>query len=174
MTEEEMLVLTINQSALAEGYGSVRITPEVMQVLGILQQGGQPTQEQAQLVLNGVDAIDDKDALDTEELGNIKAATTAYNATIKALAEANGLAYVNSNALLTQVATGGIAFDAGTLTSTFVTGGAFSLDGVHPTPRGQALIANEIIEQINTVYNSTVPKVNIGNYGTVTLSNNLQ
>lgn len=174
MTEEELLVLTINQQALGEGYGSVVLTPEVMQVLGLLQQGGQPTMEQAQLVLNAVSGIDDKDVLDKEEIENIAVATAAYNTTIKGLAQANGLAFVDIKALLNQLANGGVAFDSGTLTSTFVTGGAFSLDGVHPTPRGYAAIANEIMESINITYGSTVPMVNVGNYNTVTLSNDVQ
>src|SRR5690606_24802913 len=174
MTEDELLVLTINQAELQQGYGSVRLTPEVMQVLGLLQQGGQPSPEQAQLVLNAVSGIDDKDALDRDEIENITTATAAYNATIRGLAQAKGLAYVDARTLLNQVAQGGIPFDGGSLTSTFVTGGTFSLDGVHPTPRGYAAIANEIIERINATYNATVPKVNIGNYGTVTLSNDVQ
>lgn len=174
MTQEELLVLTIDQAALAQGYGSVRLTPEVMQVLGILQQGGQPTQEQAQLVLDAVSGIDDKDALDREEIDNIAAATNAYNTTIRNLAQANELAFVDAQGLLNQLANGGISFDAGTLTSEYVTGGAFSLDGVHPTPRGYAAIANEIIRQINVTYGSTVPGVNIGNYGTITISNEVQ
>lgn len=174
MTQEELLVLTIDQAALAQGYGSVRLTPEVMQVLGILQQGGQPTQEQAQLVLDAVSGIDDKDALDREEIDNIAAATNAYNTTIRNLAQANELAFVDAQGLLNQLANGGISFDAGTLTSEYVTGGAFSLDGVHPTPRGYAAIANEIIRQINATYGSTVPGVNIGNYGTITISNEVQ
>lgn len=174
MKEDELLILTINQAELQQGYGSVRLTPEVMQVLGLLQQGGQPTKEQAQLVLNAVSGIDDKDALDEEEIENIATATAAYNATIHNLAEVNGLAHVDARSLLNQVAQGGIRFDGGSLTSTFVTGGAFSLDGVHPTPRGYAAIANEIISQINSTYNATVPKVNIGNYNTVTLSNDVQ
>ncbi len=174
MTEDELLVLTINQADLREGYGSVDLTPEVMQVLGILQQGGQPTQEQTKLVLNAVSGIDDKDALDEEEIDNITTATAAYNATILSLAESNGLVHVDARALLNMVAKGGIPYDGGSLTSTFVTGGAFSLDGVHPTPRGYAAIANEIIDGINNTYTSTVPKVNIGNYNTVTLSNEVQ
>jgi len=174
MTDKELLVLTIDQGALAQGYGSVVLKPEVMQVLGILQAGGQPTAEQAQMVIDAVSGIDDKDALDTDELQHIATATASYNATIKGLAQANGLAFVDTSALLTKVANGGVSYDAGTLTSTFATGGAFSLDGVHPTPRGYALIANSILDAVNSKYGSTVPKVNIGNYGTVTLSNNVQ
>lgn len=171
MTQEELLVLTIDQGELAQGYGSVRLTAGVLEVLGILQAGGEPTQEQAQLVLNAVDGIEDKDVLDETELENIATATAAYNAIIQQLAQAHDLAFVDANALLTQLAHGGISFDAGTITSEFVTGGAFSLDGVHPTPRGYAAIANEIIERINVTYSAGIPKVNIGNYGTVTLSN---
>ncbi|MGB7785370.1 MAG: G-D-S-L family lipolytic protein [Salinimicrobium sp.] len=172
MTEEELLLLTIDQTALKQqGYGSAAITPAVMEVLGILQQGGQPTQEQAQTVLYAVNAIDDKDALDAQELENINNARVAFNQTIKGLAESKGLAFVDAAAMLEQTATTGINFDAGVVTSTFATGGAFSLDGIHLTPRGYALVANRIIESINQTYNSTVPKVNIGTYGTVTPSN---
>lgn len=174
MTEEELLVLTIDQVALAQGYGSVVLTPEVMQVLGLLQQGGQPSQEQAQLVLDAVSGIDDEDALDISELTNIEAATDAYNTTIRGLAQANQLAFFDARAKLNQAANEGIPYDAGVVTSTYVTGGAFSLDGVHPTPRGHAIIANGVIEEINAAFDATVPKVNIGNYGTITLSNGVQ
>ncbi|HET7360390.1 MAG TPA: G-D-S-L family lipolytic protein [Salinimicrobium sp.] len=168
MTEEGLLLFTINTGALAQGYGSVMLTPEVMQVLGILQAGGQPTPEQAQLVLNAVSGIDDADALSTAELENINTARTAFNQTIQAVAEANGLAYVDTASFLTELANGGIAFDAGVLTSAYVTGGAFSLEGIHLTPRGYALVANKIIEAINETYGASVPKVNIGTYGTIT------
>jgi hypothetical protein len=174
MTAEELLVLTIDQGALAQGYGSVVLTPEVMQVLGILQAGGNPTAEQAQLVLGAVSGVDDKDVLDTQELQALATATNSYNTTIKSVAQANGLAFADTNLLLKQVASGGVAFDGGVMTSAFVTGGAFSLDGVHPTPRGYAAVANLVIDAINQTYGSTAPKVNIGAYGTVTLSNEVQ
>ena len=174
MTEEELLLLTINTGALAQGYGSVQLTPEVMQVLGILQAGGQPTAEQAQLVLGAVAGVDDKDVLDASEIEAVATATAAYNTTIEAVATANGLAFVDVKALLTQVNTTGVPYDGGVITSTFATGGAFSLDGVHPTPRGQAFTANNAIEAINETYHASVPKVNIGAYPTITPSNNVQ
>ena len=34
-------------------------------------------------------------------------------------------------------------------TTTFASGNLFSLDGVHPTPRGYAVVANEFIRVIN-------------------------
>jgi len=110
--------------------------------------------------------------LSTTEQTRITAASMAYNATIQALAGAKGLAYVDAKTALARVANGGVAYDGGVLTSQFVTGGAFSLDGVHPTPRGYAYTANLIIKAINETYDATIPMVHIGNYATVTLANN--
>ena len=115
--------------------------------------------------------LGDADVLIPEEQAAVVAAQTSYNATIQAVAQANGLAFVDARAILNQLASSGISFDAGTLTSTFATGGAFSLDGVHPTPRGYAYLANQAIAEINEMYGSNIPTVNIGSYGTVNISN---
>ncbi len=174
MTASELLVLTIDQGALAQGYGSVVLSQDVLQALGTLQATGTVSPEQGQLILSAVSGVDDKDALDTQEIQAVTAATTSYNATIKGIAQANGLAYADTNVLLNQVANGGISFDGGIVTSQFVTGGGFSLDGIHLTPRGYAAVANLVIDAINSTYKSTVPKVNIGAYGTITLNNDVQ
>ena len=136
--------------------------------------GGTPTAEQAAILFGGVNGLDDADVLDSAEISEIQTATTSFNQTIAAVANANGLAMVDANELLNNVADGGLSFDGGTVTATYATGGAFSLDGVHLTPRGYAIVANEIIYQINATYGSTVPKVNVGQYGTITLSNDVQ
>ncbi|NJW53624.1 G-D-S-L family lipolytic protein [Salinimicrobium oceani] len=130
------------------------------------------TQEQAgQLSVNGVTyPMEDKFVLVPSEIQAINTARTAYNQIIQQLAESKGLTFVDAAAILEETAGGGITFDGGVLTSTFATGGAFSLDGVHLTPRGYALVANRIIEAINSTYDATVPKVNIGAYGTITPS----
>jgi len=173
MTADEKLVLTIDQAALAQGYGAVSLSPQVMQILGALQQGQTPTQQEANTLFGAVNGIDDADALDEAEIANVRQATTAYNASIKSMADANGLGYVDAQTLLNQLAEGGISFDGGTITSEFASGGAFSLDGIHLTPRGNAVMANEIIKVINSTYNAGVPKVNPGTYGTITLSNDI-
>jgi hypothetical protein len=171
MTEDELLLLTISQSALAQGYGSVVLTPEVLQVLAILQQGGTPTPEQAQLVLNAVSGIDDQDVLDMSELNAIANARMSYNAIIESIAQDKGLAFVDVNQLLID-SQNGVPFDGGVMTSDFVTGGAFSLDAVHLTPRGYAYIANATIQAINETYGSTLPTVNLGDYRTIATSDN--
>lgn len=102
--------------------------------------------------------LQDSAVLTASETAEVKTATDAYNATILALANSKELAFVDANAALIQVANGGVVFDNFHMTSDFVKGGAFSLDGVHPSARGQAYIANKFIEAINAKYGSTLRK----------------
>ena len=154
MTENELLLLTIDQGALANGYGTVTLTPEVLQVLGILQLGGIPTPEQANLVLSAVNGIDDRDVLDTEELEQITAAISGYNTTIQSVADASAdIALLDLNQTLKDLRTG-IDFDNFNITSSLVTGGAFSLDGIHLSARGYALMANQFLNAIDTTFGS--------------------
>jgi lysophospholipase L1-like esterase len=108
--------------------------------------------------------MQDNTTLTATETAEVKTATTSYNNTIESLATSKGLAFMNANLFLTQVANGGITADGFTMTSTYVTGNAFSLDGVHPSPRGYALIANKFIEAINLKYGSNLKGVDIGKY----------
>ncbi len=98
------------------------------------------------------------------EVAEIKTFTDAYNTTIEAAAEANGLAIFNAKVVMDQLTTTGINANGYTLTSTYVSGGAFSLDGVHPSPRGYALIANKFIEAINAKYGSNLKGVSLYDY----------
>jgi lysophospholipase L1-like esterase len=154
MTEEELLVLTIDQGALAQGYGSVVLTNEVLQVLGILQSGGSITPQQGALVIGAISGIDDKDALDTDEITEISTAISGFNATIQNAASSAGFGFVDANAIFQQMANGGYSDGDFTLTTNLVTGGTVSLDGVHPTSRGYALVANEFLKAIDVAYGS--------------------
>lgn len=108
--------------------------------------------------------MQDKAILSAGEAALVKTATDAFNAKIKAVATAKGLAFVDANALQSRVATGGITANGFTVTSAFITGGGFSTDGVHPSPRGYALIANSFIDAINKTYGSNLKGVDLGNY----------
>ncbi len=155
MMEEELLLLTIDSSALVQGYGSAVVSDEVLQVLGLLQGGGTPTPQQAQLVLDAVSGIDDQDALDSEELGFLAEAVSSYNATITQVASDNDLALVDLDAILEQASsTDGITFDDYTLNTSLVFGGLVSLDGVHLNARGYALMANSFLQAIDNKYGS--------------------
>lgn len=166
MTEDELLLLTIDQNALRNlGYGSIAVTPEVLDIAAKLQAfnagtSAPPTTEEGLTYLNAVNAIDDQDALDTDELTAISTAVTSYNQTLETIADSNpNIALYDANADLATLSSGGITSRGVTITSTLVTGGGFSLDGVHLSPRGNAVIANRMIEAINSNFNSTLQPV---------------
>lgn len=96
----------------------------------------------------------DKWVLLPEEQQEIATATAQFNQVISGVASSNGFALLDANFLLDQMATSGLASNDFVLTSNLVTGGAFSLDGVHPTSRGYALIANETLKAIDITYGS--------------------
>jgi len=102
--------------------------------------------------------MQDSTTLTAAEALEVINATDAFNVSIKAIAEAKGLAFVDANALLRALANGGIRFENYTMTATYVQGGAFSLDGIHITARGNAYIANKFLEAINTTYGSNFPE----------------
>ncbi|MFV8342472.1 G-D-S-L family lipolytic protein [Flavobacterium sp. XS2P39] len=108
--------------------------------------------------------LQDKHILIPTEIAELKAATDLFNITIKTLADSKGLAFVDANAIMSQLFNGGIVSNSFTMLSTFVTGGSFSLDGVHPSPRGQALLANKFILAINAKYGSNLKGVDLGSY----------
>jgi len=108
--------------------------------------------------------LQDAHILIPSETAEIKIATDAYNVSIKAIADAKGLAFVDTKAIMDQLSSTGVVSNSFTLTSAYVTGGAFSLDGVHPSPRGYALIANAFSAAINAKYASTLKKVDLSLY----------
>ncbi len=108
--------------------------------------------------------LQDSAVLTADETLQVKTATDAFNASIQTIANSKGLAIVDTRSLLNQVAATGVTSDFFTLTSAYATGGAFSLDGVHPSPRGYALIANAFMKQINAKYGSNLKAVSLGDY----------
>ncbi|CAL2081659.1 G-D-S-L family lipolytic protein [Tenacibaculum sp. 190524A05c] len=107
------------------------------------------------LSVNGVAVpLADKWVLTPEEQNNIRVATDSYNATLKAVADGKGLGFVDFNAILQQAATTGLTFGDFTMTTSLVTGGLVSLDGVHLTARGYGLMANEFLKATDATYGS--------------------
>lgn len=121
--------------------------------------GGDPTK------VNGLSVpLADNWVLTKDEVNEVKKATDAYNLAIKAIADEKGLAFVNTVNTMTQLSSGGVRFGNFVMSSTYVTGGAFSLDGVHPSARGYGLIANIFIDAINEKYGSTLRHVDLAQY----------
>jgi len=101
--------------------------------------------------------------LDAQEVAVINNATTAYNVVIKAAADSKGIALADMNAHLRSLKSG-LVYDGMTFSTSFVTGGVFSLDGVHLNQQGAAIVANFFIDAINKTYSANVPKAEITQY----------
>lgn len=94
--------------------------------------------------------------LTRKEVKKIRKATKKYNAKLKALADANGWAFVDINSVLTEIARDGLAIEGvGTVTTAYL-GGVFGLDGVHPSATGHAVVASLAVDAINAKYGTSL------------------
>jgi lysophospholipase L1-like esterase len=92
------------------------------------------------------------DVLRAPQVLETRAIIDAYNLIIAIL--------VDIHTLTDQIRSQGIEADGHHLTNAFL-GGVFSLDGVHPTNTGYAVIANKFITTLNQTRGTSIPLVNI-------------
>ncbi|GAB4028450.1 DUF459 domain-containing protein [Spirosoma gilvum] len=120
--------------------------------------------------LSASNPVPDQYVLDASEVTLLNTRINEFNTIMKTQADAKGAVYVDVNPVFQQLTqTGGYTLNGITYSATFIQGGVFSLDGIHLTPAGYAMVANEIIKGINTKYSSTIPQVNPANYRRVLL-----
>jgi hypothetical protein len=81
------------------------------------------------------------------------------NVVIKAAAAANGFLYFDFYAVSQDFAAHGRSFGGITITKDFVTGGAFAYgNAVHPSNIGYMILADELIQFINSSYGVSIPR----------------
>ena len=80
---------------------------------------------------------------------------STLNGIISTIAAQFDLPVVDANGILNDIHDHGLHYAGTEITTDFITGGLFSLDGVHPTSKGYGVIANEFIEVINRGHYST-------------------
>lgn len=98
--------------------------------------------------------------LDPAEQQTLGGVITAYNAYIAAKAASIGFAYLDPNPILgAQRATNAIPRFPDFTSGTAPFGSLISLDGVHPRGAAHVLIANALIDVINTQYGTTLSHV---------------
>ncbi len=136
-----------------------------------LVMAGVPAETAGQLSVNGLTyPLQDKWVLVESEQIALYSATDSFNSTLKTAANGAGLAFVDANAILQEMSGTGYANGDFILTDDLVTGGAFSLDGLHGTARGNVIIANEIMKAIDATYGSNFEAagelLDVGNYPT--------
>lgn len=113
-----------------------------------------------QMLQMGGGILDPKYYLDPAEIAAIKGATDAYNQTIEQTAAKFGATIVDVRKLVANLAQTGIVVQGQRLTTEYL-GGLYSLDGVHPSDVGYAIIANEFIKTINRNYSISIPSLSL-------------
>lgn len=130
------------------------VTPEGLSEISAILAGKQKT------------PISDPGVLTAAEVVTVKAQVVAYNAVIAQQAQAAGATLVDINALFNQVAASGLTINGYTGTSSFL-GGFFSLDGIHPSNTGYAVVANKFIDTMNASISTKIPDVPLGPVATM-------
>lgn len=124
------------------------VTPDAFPLIGAILAGVLPGPLPANVVLDG------------GEVAAIRAAVEAFNAIIAAQAEAKGAALVDVHGVLEAARARGLVVGGQRLSTGFL-GGLFSLDGIHPTNTGYAVIANGFIRALNTHFAAGIPPLSL-------------
>ena len=97
--------------------------------------------------------------LSGNEVAAINTRVAEFNQVISAVATENGSALADVNAVFADVAAHGLDIGGIEYSTDFATGGLFSLDGVHATPMGYAVLANTWIEAVNATFGANIEPV---------------
>jgi len=95
------------------------------------------------------------------QLTAIQQQVQQYNQVIEETAAAAGFPVVNAYAVFDELIENPITIEGITIT-THYNGGAFSLDGVHPSDTGHAIFANVFIAAANTAYGLSIAPISNG------------
>lgn len=99
--------------------------------------------------------------LDGDEINTCATTIAAFNQTIATAAAARNAAVVDINAFLADIKAQGYWWAGQKYTADYVSGGVFSLDGVHPTSRGAGIIANAFIKKMNASFGMSLSYVDL-------------
>ncbi|MBI2416553.1 MAG: hypothetical protein HYV28_01360 [Ignavibacteriales bacterium] len=156
-------MLTLSGSAAASFIGDT--TGKYYAYAGITVPG--TVNVKAPFGLHPANPFPDKYVLDPSEKQKVSDAVVGFNTAIAGLiAGKANIAFVDVNALFKSIrskdmtAAGSIYYGISFRTS-YLSGGLFSLDGVHPTSQGHGILANEFIAAINAKFSASIPSVNV-------------
>lgn len=103
--------------------------------------------------------IRDEFVLDQSEIQLLRTRLAQYNNAIISIANQYNLALVRVDEFCSNLKTG-FTYNGVSMSAKFVSGGAYSIDGIHFNAKGNALLANEFIKSINLNYKSRIPQLN--------------
>ncbi|MBI4428536.1 MAG: hypothetical protein HY562_05400 [Ignavibacteriales bacterium] len=133
------LVLLTSADSLLSGYGLPTLTG--------LPNAGKP--------------LANRFVLDSAEIAVSTSMTEAYNGVIRGKEDAAMIAVVDFFSIFNDVAENGRIISGQLFTTAYVSGGIFTLDGVHPTSQAQGFIANEFIKTLNSKWGGSIAHVDI-------------
>ena len=159
-TADDSILLTSLGSIGVQLNGNPLTTVGVSVPLGVTENPAGAF-DPATLFSPAVNVAADAAVLTAPELQLLEESIDAYNVIIEErVAGDSRLALYDAAADLADLSDeDGLSFGTGSITSEFVFGGGFSLDGVHPTATGYAVIANGIIDAINDEFNASLQGV---------------
>ncbi|MBI3586251.1 MAG: hypothetical protein HY088_03875 [Ignavibacteriales bacterium] len=99
--------------------------------------------------------------LDADEQTIAAQAITDFNNTIATVAAAKGAAVFDAFSFFNKIKAQGYSTQGETYTTAYISGGLFSLDGVHPSSRGYGIVANEFLRVMNSSFSMSIPFVDI-------------
>jgi len=156
VTAEGPEILAALQSSYGVGSGGYVTLSGIAKIVGAFE-----ANSLAALAPGGPDALGGGDFVPDALATKVSALNVSYNAAIAAAAKQTGAALVDVNAGFTALANNPGTTVPGHCCTLQYGGGFFSLDGLHPSNTGYAIIANLFINQMNTSYKTSVPLVNV-------------
>jgi hypothetical protein len=149
------------------GPGGATVTIRLRDAAGPLPDGSRILLPAAQLIPQGygfpspAPPLPDSVVITPSEKATIDAAIANYNGIIAAAAQQRGAALADVHTAFARAHQDGIVVGGVRYTTSYVTGGLYSFDGVHPSSLGHGLIANEALRAINAKYGATIPYVDL-------------
>jgi lysophospholipase L1-like esterase len=161
LASQVKMPLGIVQSKLGVGPNDLlraSATPIALSILSNEQPGPLPQTcpvPLAELPVSSVPCV-----LTATDAERIRITVDAYNLVIFSESLIHGAQFVDIHGLVDLIARDGYVADGKHLTAEFL-GGLFSLDGIHPTNTGYAIIANSFIEGMNRSWSTNIPLADV-------------
>lgn len=111
--------------------------------------------------LTPANPLENNYVLDKDELAIATAAVDQFNTIIKEEAAKLGYAVADVASEFDKIARDGYHAAGESYSFAYISGGLFSLDGVHPTSRGHGLLANIFLAAMNKAYGANIPFVTL-------------
>lgn len=145
--------------------GTRPATDKDMFVLPFASSGllGKPNAQKIPYGLHPNNPIESKYVLDEAEVVEVQTRIAQYNEKIQEVAKNRNLALADIHSFLNKVKNGYV-YNGVVISNKYITGNVFSLDGIHLTPMGYAIMANIFIEATNEKYGSQLDKVDATKY----------